>query len=67
MKNDETGIGKPFLLLDIDTWKEEDPSTRKILEAGKTFVWLYMRGKLGPSGYQGEKELKMAAIKNPKK
>lgn len=24
-------------------------------------------GKLGPSGYQVEKELKMAAVKNPKK
>ena len=25
------------------TWKEEDPSTRKILESGITLRWVYMK------------------------
>ena len=25
------------------TWREEDPTTRKILEGGSTFCWVYMQ------------------------
>ena len=67
LKNDETGVGGPFLFLDnIDTWREGDPSTRKILEGGTIFRLVYM-GKFGPYCYpRVEKELKMAAINNKK-
>ena len=40
------------------TWREEDPSTRKIREGGKTFRLLYMqkfRPKWLPSG-EGKEE-----------
>ena len=42
------------------TWKEEDPSTRKIREGGKTFRLLYMqkfRPKWLPSGEGKEGKL----------
>ena len=39
------------------TWREEDPSARKILEGGTTFRLLYMQN-FGRSGYQEEKEKK---------
>ena len=39
------------------TWREEDPSPRKIREGGKTFRLLYMQN-FGRSGYQVEKEKK---------
>ena len=37
------------------TWREEDPSTRKIREGGKLFVCFTCRN-FGQSGYQVEKE-----------
>ena len=51
-----------FLLetLGLFTWREEDPSTRKIREGGKTFRLLYMqkfRPKWLPSGQAKEEEL----------
>ena len=42
------------------TWREEDPSTRKIQEGGTTFRLLYMqkfRPKWLPSGEGKEEEL----------
>ena len=27
----------------MSTWREEDPSTRKILEGGTTFRWVHMQ------------------------
>ena len=56
MKNDGPGIEKPFLLLDIDTWREEDPSRRN------NFLLGLHAEKLSPYGFQVEKELKMAIV-----
>ena len=39
------------------TWREEDPSTREILEGGKTFRLVHMRN-FGRRGYQVEKKKK---------
>ena len=37
------------------TWREEDPSTRKILEGGSTLRWVYTCRDFGPYDAQVEK------------
>ena len=39
------------------TWKEEDPSTRKIPEGGTTFRWVYVKFRF--VWYQVEKDLEL--------
>lgn len=39
----------------VRTWREEDPTTKKILEFGTTFRLVLMQ-KFGQGGYQVEKE-----------